>query len=492
MTAEDPTTPWWRRADPWVAAWLIAASLVWGLHGFQDAMSRDAALYVYAGQQVADGQAPYVGVLNRAGPLTHLLPGLGVELGRLTGIGDVTGIRVVFFVLMVFTPPLAYVLARDVFGRRLAGSAAAATLLAFQGLALSATNGPQSKQPMMLGLLVALVLLTRRRWLAAGVVTGLATLTWQPVLVVLAPVALVVAALTPGEPRARLGGVARFVLGGGVALGVTVAYFLLMGAFDAFIEGFWAVNAAYTDQEGIVSAPLHHWDEVNVWLGWTTWLLVAGCVLSVALGLSGLRRKAWPGGDAAALGAATLAGIGWSMSAYNGATDALLVLPMAAAGVGGGVALAHATLPGSWHRPLSVVVAGWVAVALATTLHLTWSNRGPELATARADAEALFAAAPDDATVFAYNAPQPLALTGRESISRYVLFGEGMDDYVASQWSNGFQGYVERLREMRPTVVVTSERGLAGGVRPLARDYVEVDGGPGWRAFLHTDVGPGQ
>lgn len=77
MTAEETSVPWWRRVDPGVGLWLLATLVVWGAHGFQDGLSRDAALYVYAGQEVADGQAPYVGVLNRAGPLAHLLPGLG-------------------------------------------------------------------------------------------------------------------------------------------------------------------------------------------------------------------------------------------------------------------------------------------------------------------------------------------------------------------------------------------------------------------------------
>ncbi len=145
-------------------------------------------------------------------------------------------------------------------------------------------------------------------------------------------------------------------------------------------------------------------------------------------------------------------------------------------------------MPGGWRRSLTVLAAGWVLVAIATTLHLTWTDRAPELAAERAAAEAVFAAAPADATVFAFDAPQPLALTGRASISRYVLFGEGMKEYVASQWADGFRGYVLRLREMQPTLVVTSPRGLGGSLRPLDRDYVEVEGGSGWRAFLREEA----
>lgn len=484
MTAEYPPQPWWRRVDPAVPAWLLGALVVWGVRGFQDGLSRDSALYVYAGQLIADGGAPYVGVLNRAGPLAQLLPGLGVELGRFAGLGDVVGVRAAFFLLVAATPALTYVLTRDVFGSRLAGSVAAATLLAFPGLALSATDGPQSKQPMMLGLLVVLVLLSRRRWLAAGVVTALATLTWQPVVVVLLAAAVAMILGSPGDRRSRLADLARFLAGGALVLAVTLGYFLLNGALAAFVEGFWTINAGYTAQQGVVAMPERAWVAVTAWLGWTTGLFLAGGLLSVVLGALALRRRA-SGAAVAALGAASLAGIAWSALAFNGAPDSMLLLPLAATGVGGGAAFVIDRVPR--RTLLAVAVAGWGAVALATTAHVTLTDRTTELTAARLDAEAPFATLPADATVFAFNAPQPLALTGHESISRYLLFGEGMKQYVASESDDGIRGYVDRLREARPTLIVTPDRGLGGFLRPFARDYVEIDGGTGWRAWLREE-----
>ena len=470
--------------------WLAVPAVVWGVRGFQDGLDRDAALYVYAGQAVADGAPPYVEVMNRSGPLAQLLPGAGIALGRLVGLDDVVGARVFFFLLLVVTPALVYLLARDVFSSRLAGSTAAATLLAFRGLALSATDGTQSKLAMLVLLVLALLLLTRGRWLWAGVVTGLATLSWQPVVIVLVVVALVLALVPSGDLRRRLAGLPRFVGGGALSLGAIVAYSLATGSLDASVEGFWAINAGYTDQQGLGTSPGHAWDALTTWFGWTVVLLVAGCVSSVALGLRALIRRSGRDGDVAALGAGTLAGVGWSLAAFQGGPDALVVVPMAAIGVGGGLALAGELLPGSWQRPLGVVVACCVALAVVATLHLTWTSRGPVLAAERADAEAAFAGQPDDATVFAFYAPQPLALTGRRSISRFVLFGDGMSEYVASQWADGFRGYVDWVREERPDVLVVNSRGLSGRLRPLSRDYVEVAGGDGWRAYVSAADAP--
>lgn len=486
MTGEQTSTPWWRRIDPWVPGWLLATLVVWGGRGFQDDLSRDSALYVYAGQQIAAGEAPYVEVLNRAGPLVQLLPGLGIELGRLLGTGDIVGIRILFLLLMVGAPALAHVLARDVFGSRLAGLAAGATLLAFTGLALSATDGPQSKQPMMVALLVGLLLLSRHRWLTAGVGTGLATLTWQPVLFVLVAAAVVTALLTPGDVRSRAVDLGRFVMGGLLTVAASIGYALATGSLDAFVEGFLGINASYTDQEGIAAHPLLSWTQLADWLGWTTWLLAAGSVLSLALGALALRRRP-PSAHPVALAAATVAGLGWSALAFNGAPDSVLVLPLAATGIGGAVALVAARDRDRSRQVVTAIVAAWVAVALATTAQATWGSREPELPAAISEAEATFAALPDDATVFAFNAPQPLALAGRSSISRYVLFGEGMKQYVASRNVGGIRGFVSDVDEREPTLVVTSPRGLTGIMRPLARHYTEVAGGAGWRAFRREE-----
>jgi hypothetical protein len=44
-------------------------------------------------QQVADGVPPYLGVLNRAGPLAHVLPGVAALVARLGGLDDVITMR---------------------------------------------------------------------------------------------------------------------------------------------------------------------------------------------------------------------------------------------------------------------------------------------------------------------------------------------------------------------------------------------------------------
>ena len=77
-----------RRLDPWGPLFAVAATVVFLLHGFGGTLTRDLALYAYSGQQFAEGEPPYVSVLNRAGPLAHIVPGIGAAIARVVGTDD--------------------------------------------------------------------------------------------------------------------------------------------------------------------------------------------------------------------------------------------------------------------------------------------------------------------------------------------------------------------------------------------------------------------
>ena len=88
-----------RAIDPLVPVVAGASLVVYVLHGFHGMLTRDLGIYSYAGQQVADGVPPYLGVLNRAGPLAHVLPGVGALVARLGGLDDVLTMRVLFMLM---------------------------------------------------------------------------------------------------------------------------------------------------------------------------------------------------------------------------------------------------------------------------------------------------------------------------------------------------------------------------------------------------------
>src|SRR5699024_7972684 len=130
----------------WAA--FAVALVVYSLHGFEGRLSRDLGIYAYSGQQVANGVPPYENIVNRAGPMAQFGPGLGAALARLAGIDDLLGMRLLYLVISVACVGLVYVLVRELFGSRLAGVAAAAAFLSFQGFINLASNGPREKTVM--------------------------------------------------------------------------------------------------------------------------------------------------------------------------------------------------------------------------------------------------------------------------------------------------------------------------------------------------------
>ncbi|MGI8645872.1 MAG: glycosyltransferase family 39 protein, partial [Nocardioides sp.] len=187
-----------RRPDPVGVIVALAAAGIFVAHGFDGELTRDLGLYAYAGQQVADGVPPYVGLMNRSGPLAHLVPGLGAAVARLVGTDDLLGMRALFLVLSIACVWFVYLLGRDLYDSRLAGVVAAGLLVCVPGVISYATNGPREKTTMMLLLAVALLAATRRRWWWAGVAVALTTLTWQPVFF---PALVAVAGAAAAAPR---------------------------------------------------------------------------------------------------------------------------------------------------------------------------------------------------------------------------------------------------------------------------------------------------
>ena len=84
-----------RRLDPLGPAVALLAGVLFLLRGFDGMLTRDLALYAYAGQRVADGVPPYVGVMNRSGPLAHLVPGAGAWVGDVLDVDDLLAITII-------------------------------------------------------------------------------------------------------------------------------------------------------------------------------------------------------------------------------------------------------------------------------------------------------------------------------------------------------------------------------------------------------------
>ncbi len=473
------------RFPPWVSARSVGdpllvglvALVVYGLHGMQGYLEHDLGVFVYGGEHVAQGVPPYAGVFNSVGPLADALPGLAIWLGRLVGLAPVPAARSLFLLLSVACVVLVHTLARDAFRSRTAGYVAAALFLTFTRFLQLATDGPREKTTMVLALLGCLVFLGRRRFLAAGVCTALTTLTWQPALAPAVAAALVVVLLLPRG--ARVDAVVEFVAGGAVPSALAVAWFALSGTLHTAVGGFIIVNLRDARQPSLLLQPMTLLP--ILWRSYGSTLLLVPIGLVGLVGLALRDRRLW------SVAAAGVAATAWSAAVLNGGPDLFVVLPFAALGVAGLVVRGVQRLPLRLRYGVLVAVVGG-AVVSATVESV--ATRSDLLVLERADVGAVLATQPADATVLSIDAPQVLALSGRDNPTPYQLFNGTMRRYLDQTLPGGLRGYARQVAALQPTFVVVDESHAGTWPdRMLAQDYWRVGDGPGWTWYLNRRAG---
>ncbi len=473
------------RLPPWVSARSVGdpllvglvALVVYALHGMQGYLEHDLGVFVYGGEHVARGIPPYTGIFNSVGPLADAVPGLAIWVGRLFGLAPVPSARLLFLLLSVACVVLVHALARDTFRSRAAGYVAAAVFLTFTRFLQLATDGPREKTTMVLALLCCLVFLGRRRFVAAGVCTALTTLTWQPSLAPALAAATVVVLLLPRA--ARRDAVVEFVAGGAVPSALAVAWFALTGTLHTAVGGFIVVNLRDARQPSLLLQPMALlpilWRSYGISLA----LVPLGMVGLVALALRD--RRLW------SVAAAGVAAAAWSAAVLNGGPDLFVVLPFAALGVAGLV------VRGAWRLPLRLRYGVLVAVVVGAVAGATVESiatRSNLLVLERADIRAVLATQPADAGVLSIDAPQVLALAGRDNPTPYQLFNGTMRRYLDQTLPGGMRGYSRQVAALQPTFVVVDESHAGTWAEQvLARDYWRVGDGPGWTWYLNRSVG---
>ena len=479
-----------RRPDAVGAALALASGVVFLAHGFEGELTRDLGLYAYAGQQVADGVPPYVGVMNRSGPLAHLVPGLGAAGARVLGVDDLLGMRVLFWVLSVAMVWATYVLGRDLFERRLSGVAAAVSLACLPVIIIYATGGPREKTTMMLLLTWALVAMLRRRFGWSGALVALATLTWQPVFFPAAVAAVLCALLAPRGERLR--GLIAVAGGGVLVAALMIVWFAAVGALQDFADGFAVIHLSYTYQPGLSDDLERQWEGLLEGFGDTIWIVVAGLVALLLLGarnlLSPTRRAEPLGRTQIAFAIALVPGLAWSWRVFNGWGDALMLVPFAAVGIAAVITTLAEHVPA---RAALAATVTWVVVTLVIAVGFSLNGGSRMLEKQEREVGDFFALLPPDATLLSVEAPQPLVLTGRTNLTQHQMFRAGLVYYVDDSWPGGIEGYADTVRAAAPDVIAVGRYAYFAWVDPiLAEDYTRVGTSPGWTWFVRNGTPP--
>lgn len=447
------------------------AALIYVVHGFQGAMNRDLGIFVYGAQRVADGNPPYVANFNTVGPLADAVPGLAVWVGGHLGVGAVMSSRLLYWVLSSLACALVYSYGRAVLSSRVGGFLSASLFLTFETFTNLATNGPRDKTAMVFFLVAGLLLVSRRRWLAAGIATGLATLTWQPALLPL--LAATVAAVIGS--RAWWRDLLRYVAGGIVAAVAMLVWFAAESATGVAIKAFLLVNLRWVHQPSAFASLGGTWR--LLWDGYHLSLIVAlgGVIGALAVALLRRRdRELWPcavGGAVALL---------WTATAVNGAPDLLVVLPFGA--VGSAVVLGAAARRAGRRR--LAAAAGLCLLCLGYAAAFSVTTRAHGLVVQARDVRAVLHVLPPESTVATVDAPQPLVISGRVNPGPYLILDSGEFGLLRAEFPGGAVGYLQQLLAAHPALVAVGPGPEQDLIRQVVEaDYVHVGAGPGWEWY---------
>jgi hypothetical protein len=429
------------------------------IHGW---LTRDETIYVYGGQRMAHGVAPYASILDPKGPITTMLCGLGAGIARLFGRSDIMVIRVEFLLIALLAVAALYLLVLELWHSVVAAVAAATVFSSFEGYARAALVGPDAKMPGILFLLVAMWLAARRQWFWAAFSASLAFLTWQPFFPY--PLVVLIAALVWPAGR-RLRTLAVAVAGAVIPLLVLVVYFAAAGALGKFFESafLFPLRGVRREHETVrhrihrIVVTVHHFYGFSgrlLWIGIVLLLLAA--LLSVVVA-----RTEWRAALVSPLVLLVVVTFvfeaGYAASDFQSYPDVYPLLPYGAIGFGAAVALAVERLgrPQLRQAATAAVLATAVALTLASGIWFadsTANNSG--LQNERASACAVKQALLPGTSLYSMGNPMPLVLLHRRNPDRYVYLGSGLDAWKVKHTKGGFAGWTAQVAASHPSVVV--------------------------------------
>lgn len=445
----------------------------------------DWANWDYFAQVIVRGGTPYRDVVNIKSPLSAYIGAAAIVMARPFGVEDVIAIRLMFILLAAFTLAFTFLVARDYFKSMRIALVAAAVMLSFERFALFNSGGIQPKTPMILFGLMVLWTLIKGRPFASGSFGMLSALSWQPGLLFVGVAGLgFTKYLTEYRDKKTL----RLLAGAATPLAVLLAYFIAAGALDDFYRWNIVFNATvYAPHEArSLSNFFNHFARIvgNFDYNAPEYFVAALVGLGVAIVVE-VRRAIKLGRshflEYAPTHAVIIAPITYfvfCMINIQGPPDLIPFLPFVA--IFAAVFLVFAAdqvvnllvrFPGL--NP--AVLRHWTTVTILALVfyHITVNRKFNEARTTltlrdqtRAVQELTSHLQHGD-KVFVHGRTEILALAGLTNASKHFLLDRGKVQYLEKVEHGGFDGWLTRLKEERPRIVVLDRLGTDGDLKPL-------------------------
>jgi hypothetical protein len=450
---------------------LAAAAVVFSRVGIDTTLSRDEAIYTYAGQQLADGVLPYTSIFDPKTPLASLMAGAAAAFAGLIDRNDLYAIRAAYFVCACLTALAMYLLAATLWRSALAGLTAALVFVSFRIFAVDALGGPNAKTPAILLSVLTMWLLVRRQWFWAGTAGALAFLTWQPM--VFFPTVVVVLAFVQSTGE-RVRRTVSAVVGAVLPVLLTAAIFAMGGSFHDLLESTlqFPLQGVHRSPETIPERMVRIVDVVGRYSGFSEPQFWLGLALFVALALVWFLIPRVAVREAIGLPLVTvllttlLLQLAYAATDFQSYPDLYPFLPYAALGIAGVVGVVVQLLRSRASRTTAgvVTVVALGSLVLSSVLGLRGDVMDDQgLRAQMANGCALERLQTADAGVYAMGDATPLVVTRSRNPDRFIYLASGVDHWKVAHQDGGFDGWVEEILNAEPAVVVIS--GWAGRLR---------------------------
>jgi hypothetical protein len=437
-----------------VALFCIAA-LVYALFGFNGKLVRDDAIWLYSGQQMAQGIPPYVSIFDFKSPLGPMLAGIGAWAAYLVGGDDVLFVRVIFFLLSCLAVVAVYYWSRTLFRSRSAGVLAAVAFLGFWGFARHAGSGPQAKTAMVLFQVLALYYASEKKWFWSGFTGALAAWAWQPAAIfVVIPFLL---AVLQSDRKSCW----RLLLGAVVPSLAILAYFVYHGGLWDLLDG--AVLFIFNEMQRGKPFLEHVRYVRRTLLEGFPYAFVPICLgFLFLIGSYPWRRRGrtWrrmlADDPFAGLWLTLPLPVLWSLRDFQGYDDFFIFLPYVAIGFGGllfYLARRLCARRSGWYALLVGLFIAAMLVPSALFYNAKRAEIGRYLDLQKGWAQTIEKELVQGGTLMSIGTPELMVLSHRRNTHRFLYIVEGIDSFIQDNTPGGFEAWLADIDKAAPRVI---------------------------------------
>ena len=460
----------------------LISAFVFVQYGFGGILERDEAIYVYSGQQMAQGTPPYVSIFDHKGPLAPMVSGIGVSIAALLNLDDILVVRITFLVLSSLAVVGLYLLSSTLFSYQKMGFLAASIFVGFSHFGMHAASGPRAKTPMVMFGILSLLLVARKKWFWAGICSSLALLTWQPAGIY-AVITILLAFLQSEAGRPRVRNALSAISGVLTPIVVVSLYFWYQGALYNLVDGAILFNLSYLERIPSYSPLEHILRPIRmVNSGYTSMALPIFIGFFMVLLMYVWRTRLY--------GPSFLNFIRkdhfsvfllsfplfiiWTAVDLQGYPDIYVLLPYVAIGFGWLLHLALDALTRIKQIGTTLQISCFFLLCAVLLGSATLNYRATaenKLEEQRQWAQQIEARFGTDARIVSIGVPEMLVLLHRTNPNPYLFIIYGIDNRINATTPGGFKGWLEELERYDPSVIALGK--TTGRFEPILTSWLK-------------------